>query len=142
MADGTKYIETTVEDIEAANELLKDVLLAKSDELPKAIRDFFEQLKQWVKKGKKESFYAREMQEHFRIYPMKISRYLRELESRSFIKRAGGNRKNGFEYEVNRWEDYARLQSGLEILNKVAQGIRITTQKQESSKYNTSVTAV
>ena len=99
MADGTKYIETTVEDIEAANELLKDVLLAKSDELPKAIRDFFEQLKQWVKKGKKESFYAREMQEHFRIYPMKISRYLRELESRSFIKRAGGNRKNGFEYE-------------------------------------------
>lgn len=142
MADGTKYIETTVEDIEAANELLNDVLLAKSDELPKAIRDFFEQLKSWVKKGKKESFYAREMQEHFRIYPMKVSRYLRELESRSFIKRAGGNRKNGFEYEVNRWEDYAKLQSGLEILNKVAQGIRITTQKQESSKYNTSVTAV
>ena len=142
MADGTKYIETTVEDIEAANELLKDVLLAKSDELPRAVRDFFEQLKQWVKKGKKESFYAREMQEHFRIYPMKISRHLRELESRSFIKRAGGNRKNGFEYEVNRWEDYARLQSGLEILNKVAQGIRITAQKQESSKYNTSVTAV
>jgi DNA primase len=142
MADGTKYIETTVEDIEAANELLKDVLLAKSDELPKAIRDFFEQLKQWVKKGRKESFYAREMQEHFRIYPMKISRYLRELESRSFIKRAGGNRKNGFEYEVNRWEDYARLQSGLEILNKVAQGIRITAQKQEKKKYNTSVTAV
>lgn len=142
MADGTKYIETTVEDIEAANELLKDVLLAKSDELPKAIRDFFEQLKSWVKKGKKESFYSREMQEHFRIYPMKVSRYLRELESRSFIKRAGGNRKNGFEYEVNRWEDYARLQSGLEILNKVAQGIRITTQKQEKKKYNTSVTAV
>ena len=139
---GTKYIETTVEDIEAANELLKDVLLAKSDELPKAIRDFFEQLKQWVKKGKKESFYAREMQEHFRIYPMKVSRYLRELESRSFIKRAGGNRKNGFEYEINRWEDYARLQSGLEILNKVAQGIRITAQKQQNSKYNTSVTAV
>jgi ABC-type dipeptide/oligopeptide/nickel transport system ATPase component len=143
------YIETTVEDIEAANELLKDVLLAKSDELPKAIRDFFEQLKSWVKKGKKESFYSREMQEHFRIYPMKINRHLRELESRSFIKRTGGNRKNGFEYEVNRWEDYARLQSGLEILNKVVQGIRITTcpglpgaQKQESGKYNTSVTAV
>ena len=142
MADGIRYIETTIEDIEAANELLKDVLLAKSDELPKAIRDFFEQLKGWVKKGQKESFYAKEMQEHFRIYPMKISRYLRELESRSFIKRAGGNRKNGFEYEVNRWEDYARLQSGLEILNKVAQGIRITAQKQQNSKYNTSVTAV
>lgn len=149
MADGTKYIETTIEDIEAANGLLKDVLLAKSDELPKAIRDFFEQLKSWVKKGKKESFYSREMQEHFRIYPMKINRHLRELESRSFIKRTGGNRKNGFEYEVNRWEDYHKLQSGLEILNKVVQGIRITTcpglpgaQKQESGKYNTSVTAV
>ena len=37
---GEAFIEATIEDIEAANELLKDVLLAKSDELPKAIRTF------------------------------------------------------------------------------------------------------
>lgn len=142
MADGTKYIETTIDDIEAANELLKDVLLAKSDELPKAIRDFFEQLKGWVKTGKKESFYAKELQEHLRIYPMKISRYLRELESRSFIKRSGGNRKNGFEYEVSRWDDYRKLQGGLEILNHVVRNLRITKQEQGKKKYNTSVTEV
>ena len=82
------------------------------------------------------------MQEHFRIYPMKASRYLRELESRSFIKRSGGNRKNGFEYEVNRWEDYSKLQSGLEILNQVTQNLRVTALQQQSSKYNTSVTEV
>jgi DNA primase len=42
---GEKYILTELEDIEHANRLIKDVLLAKSDELSKAVRDFFEQLK-------------------------------------------------------------------------------------------------
>ncbi len=51
------YIETTIEDIEQANDLLKDILLAKSDELTNACRDFFEKLKTSLKKEGKDSFY-------------------------------------------------------------------------------------
>ena len=43
------YIETTLEDIAVANQLLKDVLLAKADELSGACRKFFEVLKAHLK---------------------------------------------------------------------------------------------
>jgi hypothetical protein len=146
MADGTKYIETTIGDIKAANELLSQVLLSKSDELPRAIRDFFEELKRWVKKEKKESFYSREIQQHLRVYPMKISRYLREVEGRGFIRRTGGNRKNGFEYEISRWDDYSRLQGGLEILNQVTQSLeraeKIPGYKNDEVRFNATAVEV
>ncbi|KAF5435162.1 hypothetical protein C5S36_03700, partial [Candidatus Methanophagaceae archaeon] len=81
---GEKYIETEIQDIEEANRLIKDVLLTKSDELTKTVREFFESLKKWINRNKKQSFYSKELQERLRIYPMKVNRYLRELESRNF----------------------------------------------------------
>jgi hypothetical protein len=131
---GERYIETTLEDIEWANILLKDVLLAKSDELPRAVREFFESLKRWIKKenlpaGKagKENFFAKEVREAFRMYPMKVNRYMYELESRGFIRKTGGNRKTGFEYEIYRWDDYEKLQAGTDVMNEVLEQIRSKT---------------
>jgi DNA-binding MarR family transcriptional regulator len=131
-ATGERYILTELEDIEHANRLIKDILLAKSDELSKAVRDFFEQLKNRLKKAagadpKKQSFYSKEIQEHLRIYPMKVNRYLRELESRNFIRRIGGNRKKGYEYEIYRTDEYTKLQSGMNILDEILENIRKTT---------------
>jgi hypothetical protein len=57
-ANGNKYIETTLEDIKAANYLLKEVLLNKSDELNGACRSFFERLKNHLKEEKKTIFYV------------------------------------------------------------------------------------
>jgi len=116
-----------LDDIEWANKLLKDVLLAKSDELPKQIREFFESLKKQVKKDKKENFYSKEVQELFRMYPMKVNRFLRELENRNFIQKTGGNRKNGYEYIINRWDDYQKLQSGAEIMDNILNQLRSKT---------------
>ena len=45
---GELYIETTLEDIAAANELMKDILLRKSDELTGACRNYFERLKAYL----------------------------------------------------------------------------------------------
>jgi 5S rRNA maturation endonuclease (ribonuclease M5)/ABC-type dipeptide/oligopeptide/nickel transport system ATPase component len=122
------YIETTVEDIEAANELLKDVLLTKADELPKIIRDFFEGLKYHLKATQKQSFYSKDVRNRLRLNPMTVNRYIRDLEHRGYIKRAGGNRKNGFEYEIANWEEYGQLQEGMKVLAQVLEGI--------SSKHN------
>jgi len=121
---GQAYVETTLEDIQWANRLLKDVLLSKSDELPRAVREFFEGLKAWVKNEKMESFCARELQQRLRLYPMKVNRYLRELESRYLIKRVGGNRKNGFEYQVHRWEEYGELVRGVDVLDRILRDLR------------------
>ncbi len=131
---GTKYIETTVEDIEAANELLKDVLLAKSDELPRAVREFFEGLKYHLKATQKQSFYAKDVRGRLRLNPMTVNRYIRDLEYRSYIKRSGGNRKGGFEYEISNWEEYGHLQEGIKVLNQVLDQIRIRSNSQAKTK--------
>ena len=47
---GEEYIETTIEDIQEANELIQEVLLRKSDLLNGACRQFFERLKAYLKK--------------------------------------------------------------------------------------------
>lgn len=49
-ATGEIFIETTIEDIEEANTLLKQIWLRKSDELNGATRSYFEQLKQHLVK--------------------------------------------------------------------------------------------
>ena len=119
---GEYYIETTLEDIEWANWLVKDSLLRKSDELNSQLRHFFEGIKRVI--NKEESFYAKQIREQFRMNPMRVNRYLSELEMRGYIKRTGGNRKTGFEYEITSWEEYELLKSGIDILDKVLEKIR------------------
>jgi len=116
---GEEYIETTIEDIRVANELLKPILLDKSDELTKVLRDFFEGLKRWLKTEKKQSFYAKEYRDHTRMYRMKVNRYFADLEGNGLIKRIGGNRKVGYEYQVTDWNDYEQLQEGVSILDSL-----------------------
>lgn len=131
-ATGELYIETTLEDIEWANKLLKDVLLAKADELNQVLRNFYETLKYYVKASGKGVFYSKEIREKLRMNPMTINRYTRELENRNFIKRTGGNKKAGFEYEIANWEEYSQLQSNINALDEVLNNLK--------SKYNTSIT--
>jgi len=115
---GTIYIETTLEDIEWANYLIKDSLLRKSDELSGQVRQFFEGLKQ-LSGADHRSIYAKQVREHFRMHPMKANRYLRELEQRGYLQLAGGNRKSGYEYEISAWEEYEKLKSGIDILDEI-----------------------
>ncbi len=124
-ATGEFYIETTLEDIRWANQLLKDVLLAKSDELSGECRSFFERLKQWVKTVKAESFFASQIRESFRMNPNTLKYYLVQLTRYGYIKPVGGNRyKRGFEYEVANFDEYNKLSAGIssvfdEILDKI-----------------------
>jgi DNA primase len=146
--NGRPYIATTPVDIEWANFLIKDSLLRKSDELSGQVRQFFESLKSFA--GKKEypqTFYAKEVRQAFRMNPMTINRYLRELENRGYVQRGGGNRKTGFEYEIKAWGEYEKLKSGIDILDEILQKVRekaasITAKINGKPKYNTSVTQV
>ena len=122
---GEVFIETTIEDIEIANELIKEVLLTKSDELPRSIREFFEQLKAWLKSNDQTSFYSKALRSHFRMYPMKANRYIKTLEQYGYLKRVGGDKKNGYEYEVLDWTEYEQLKSGLNILDELVETLRL-----------------
>jgi DNA primase len=148
--DGARCINTTLEDIYWANYLVKDVLLKKSDELNGTLREFFEDLKILVQQRKKEnkSFYAKEVREYYRMNPMRVNRYLNDLEMRSYINRTGGNRKTGFEYEITNWKEYEQLKDGINLLDKILEEIKAkekakyNSKKLQELKYNISVTSV
>jgi DNA primase len=120
------YIETTLDDIELANWLVKDTLLKKSDELNEQLRYFFEGIKTLTSNKSKDNqvFCAKEIRQHFRINPMKANRYLNQLEMYGYIKQTGGNRKTGYEYEIIAWDEYNQLKSNIDVLDKILGQIR------------------
>ncbi len=123
---GAKYIETTLEDIAEANQLLKDVLLAKSDELTKACRDFLEVLKAHLIREKRSSFYRSTIREWMRINPHNLRYYLNQLQQFGYVKIVGGNKhKSGYEYELTNKEEYTKLNNNItNALDKALQSIQ------------------
>ncbi|MCP4481254.1 MAG: hypothetical protein GY817_00275 [bacterium] len=98
--NGEKYIETTLEDIKEGNELLKEVLLNKSDELTKASRNFLEMIKNYLKTKNKETFYSKELRQEYRIAPATLKRYLLQLTRYGYLQIIGGTKNKGYEYEM------------------------------------------
>jgi predicted transcriptional regulator len=123
---GNPFIETTLEDIALANELLKEVLLAKSDELTKACRDFLEKVKDLLIKEKKLSFYKSDIREKLKINPHNLNHYLKTLHFYGYVKSIGGNKyKGGYEYEITNKDEYNQLQNSIETaLDKALQSIK------------------
>jgi hypothetical protein len=109
---GEVYIETTLEDIEEANELMKDVLLRKSDELTGATRNYFEQLKQILQQEKISSFTNREIKKFFRhISITTVKRHNAELLQNGYIKKNESKKSKAWHFEIVSYEEYQQLQN-------------------------------
>jgi DNA primase len=108
------YIETTVEDIEAAFSLLTDVLFSKSDELTKATRGFLELLKVILREQGKTSFTAREIRGRLRLNPSNLKRYLVELERYGYIKGNGNRYRGNYEYAITNVQEYEQLKTSID----------------------------
>lgn len=126
---GELFIETTIEDIELANTLIKDILLRKSDEISGACRSFFEKVKQHLKAHKQTTFTNKEIRETLRENPSNQKRYMIELQQYGHIRKLTGNQKKGFYYEVQSMEEYKTLENRINnVLDEVLQEIRNTKQ--------------
>jgi hypothetical protein len=122
---GEMYIESTAQDVEYAFKLLKEVLFSKSDELSGACRKFFEQLKEYLKKETKESFYSSQIRKALRLNPNNAKRYITELVRYGYLKITSGSRHKGFEYQVSDYQEYEQLKSGIDQkLEEILQRIR------------------
>jgi len=111
-ATGEVFIETTLEDIAAANQLLKETLLRKSDELSGAVRNYFEQLKNWLKAEGKKQFKNQEARKVLRVSPSQQKRYMVQLQAEGLVLKAQqgkGNQKKGFAYQVINEKEYEAL---------------------------------
>lgn len=123
---GEIYINTTIEDIEAANKLIKEILLRKSDELNTACRRYFEYLKAYLKTENKTAFTAREVRQDLRINHSSQKRYMLHLLYNNYIKKSTGTKAKGYQYEVVSMKEYETLKNSIssvldEILNNLTE---------------------
>lgn len=110
---GEIFIETTIEDIAEANELLKQILLRKSDELNGATRNYFEELKQHLIKTGQGSFTSTSIRNQLRISISSVKRYHAALMDAGLIKKVESRNTKAYHYEIISKEEYAKLQSSI-----------------------------
>ena len=133
---GETYIETTLEDIAAANKLMKEVLLRKSDELTGACRYYFEQLKHWLGEEKKTAFTNSQARTALRENHSNQKRYMGQLQQENRIRKTQGDKKKGFYYEVVNMEEYEQLRAGIgNVLDDIF--LRISKEDQSSKEVQT-----
>ena len=121
---GEIYIATTIEDIEEANKLMKEILLRKSDELSGACRNYFEELKKYLGESKQTTFTNRLTGQALRIAHSTIKRYHLELLTAGLIKLNQNKKTKTYWYEVTSTEEYKQLKNRIsnvldEVLAKI-----------------------
>ena len=109
---GEMYIEVTIEDIENANSLLKEILLRKSDELTGSCRNYLELLKTHLKASKRKTFTNAEIMRKLRIKKTTLHRYHRQLESSYYIKKVKKKDKS-FAYGIIDTQEYNKLKESI-----------------------------
>jgi hypothetical protein len=134
-SSGEIYIETTLEDIAAANKLMKQILLRKSDELNNACRLYLEQLKNYLKENNRSAFSTREVRQALRVNASNQKRYMAQLFVNGFIKRNNGSKAKGFTYEVVSYEEYNQLQNSIShVLDENLQSLMVQSPKAVQKK--------
>ena len=106
---GELYIETTLEDIENANQLLKEILLRKSDELTGACRNYLESIKSYLEQEGKTQFSNREVRTALKINESNQKRYTLNLLYNYYLKRVKGTKNKGYKYEIVSYQEYKKL---------------------------------
>ena len=108
---GEIYIHTEIEDIQEANQLIKNILLRKSDELSGACRNYFEKLKQYLQENKLTQFNNREIRKALRMPTSTQKRHTIALIENYFIKKVKGTKERGYLYEIINSGEYNELQN-------------------------------
>lgn len=122
---GEIYIETTLEDIEEANELMKEVLLRKADELSGAARNYFELLKLSLQQNKQSTFTNKEVKQLLRLPISTVKRYNLELLQTGHIKRNDNQKTKAYHFEIVSYEEYQQLQNRIaSILDDILQNLK------------------
>lgn len=124
---GEIYIETTLEDIKEATELLSEIFINKSDVLNKPTRLYLEDLKRYLNASKQieQSFTLYEISIALRLPKTTITRYNKTLVENGFIKATNeGNKKDGYRYQLSDVNEYNELKSTVtKVMNNTISSI-------------------
>ncbi|MHA7060283.1 hypothetical protein ACWGOQ_0023910 [Aquimarina sp. M1] len=111
---GEEYIETTIEDIKEANQLITEVLLRKSDTISGAVRNHLERLKAYLKKNNQTTFTNVEIRRNLRIKESTLRNYHKQLLTEGYIRRRKNAKTKSHCFEVTDINEYKRLTTQIE----------------------------
>ncbi|CAM1353719.1 hypothetical protein [Tenacibaculum halocynthiae] len=106
---GEEYIETTIEDIEEANELITEVLLRKSDTITGATRNHLENLKKYLLENNQTTFTNAEIRRRLRVKETTLRRYNKQLLAENYIRRIKNVKTKSYCFEVVDIDEYKNL---------------------------------
>lgn len=135
---GEIFIETTLEDIKEANQLLAEIMVSKADHLNRPTRIYLEQLKKQLEAGTllQEGFTLNEVSRALRMPKTSIERYTKTLVESGLINLNGkGDRKSGYQYQLNDLNEYTELKSSI---NKVMEATIISIERSTPAPQNKS----
>lgn len=125
---GEEYIETTLEDIKAANTLITEVLLRKSDALNGATRNHLECLKAYLEEKNQSTFTSAEIRRNLRVKETTLRRYNKQLLGEGYIGRVQEADTKSYCYEILDAREYDSLKSQIEeALNSCLTALRCAT---------------
>jgi len=108
---GEVFIETTLEDVEEANKLMKIILLRKSDELSGACRDYLEAVKSYLEQENKKEFTNQEIRRAFKVNPSNQKRYNLSLLSNFYVKKVKGKKGTSYNYQIVSYKEFQELKN-------------------------------
>jgi len=111
---GEEYIETTIEDIEAANKLITEVLLRKSDTLTGACRDYLERLKMYLTQNNQTTFTNAEIRKNLRVKESTLRGYNKQLLLEQYIRRIKKAKAKSYAYEIVNVDEYKDLKAQID----------------------------
>ncbi|MBZ9731324.1 hypothetical protein LB467_16660 [Salegentibacter sp. JZCK2] len=106
---GEEYIETTIDDIQEANELIIDVLLRKSDTLTGACRNHLESLKDYLIRNNQTTFTNAEIRRNLRIKESTLRWYHKHLLAENYIQRIKKAMTKSYCFEIVDLGEYTNL---------------------------------
>ena len=125
---GEMYIETTIEDIQEANELITEVLLRKSDTITGACRNHLESLKNYLKANNQITFTNAEIRKRLRIKESTLRNYHKQLLAEDYIRRIKKAKTKSYCFEIIDIEEYANLKEQINnALNNCITQIELAT---------------
>jgi DNA primase len=112
--DDRQRLISEVEDIETAVAVLLDSIVLKVDELDGSLRQFYEQLKGYLKgqhngHHQHAAFSLREVRQALKLSKTQLFRYASDLVQLEYIHASGGHANRGYTYQVAYWDNYTGL---------------------------------
>jgi DNA primase len=103
-----------IADVEAAVGIMFESIVLKVDELDGSLRQFYEKLKDYLKKAyngqhEKTDFGLLEVRQALHVSKTQLFRYINDLMALEYIKQSGGHANRGFKYRIAHWDNYQAI---------------------------------